>query len=42
MFGHHKPHDQLIKKIKSLELKLGLVEEKTEEKKFLLIDIPDH
>ena len=30
------------KKIKSLEVKLGLVEEKGEDTKFNLISIPDH
>jgi hypothetical protein len=42
MFGHHKPHEKLIKKIKSLETKLGMIQEQSEEKKFSLIDIPDH
>lgn len=42
IFGEHKPHDKLEKKIKSLEVKLGLVEEKADENKFHLINIPDH
>lgn len=42
IFGEHKPHDKLEKKIRSLEVKLGLVEEKNEEGKFNLINIPDH
>jgi hypothetical protein len=32
----------LEKKIKTLEIKLGLAEEKTDEGKFNLINIPDH
>lgn len=42
MFGEHKPHDKLEKKIRSIEVKLGLIEEKPEENKFHLISIPDH
>ena len=42
MFGPHKFFDKLIKKIQTLSAKLGLLEEKPEENKFSLIDIPDH
>ena len=42
IFGEHKAYDKLVKKIKDLCIKLGLIEEKQEEKKFCLVDIPDH
>lgn len=42
MFGPHKFFDKLTKKIQTLSAKLGLLEEKPEENKFSLIDIPDH
>lgn len=42
MFGANKAFDKLVKKIHSIEIKLGLVEEKTDENKFSLINIPDH
>ena len=42
MFGPNKALDKLNKKIHSLEIKLGLVEEKPDENKFSLVDVPDH
>lgn len=43
MFGTvNKAFDKLLKKINELEVKLGLAQEKAEENKFSLIDIPDH
>lgn len=42
MFGEHHAHDKLEKKIHSLQIKLGLIEEKGDENKFNLINIPDH
>lgn len=42
MFGSNKAFDKLVKKMHSLQIKLGLVEEKTDENKFSLISIPDH
>ena len=42
IFGESHPHDKLLKKIHILEVKLGLVEEKAEENKFNLINVPDH
>jgi hypothetical protein len=41
MFGEHKPFDKLEKKIKMLEIKLGLIEDQPELNKFTLIDTPD-
>ncbi len=42
MFGTSKFFDKLLKKIHNLEIKLGIAEEKPEENKFSLIDVPDH
>ena len=42
LFGPTKTFEKLLKKIKSLEIKLGLAEEKTDENKFSLVDVPDH
>lgn len=42
IFGDHHSLDKLEKKIKTIELKLGLIEEKPTETKFNLISIPDH
>jgi hypothetical protein len=42
IFGDHHAHDKLAKKIHALQVKLGLAEEKGEESKFSLINVPDH
>lgn len=42
MFGTSKFFDKLVKKINELEMKLGLSQEKNDENKFSLIDVPDH
>lgn len=42
IFGQHRPLDKLEKKIKALQVKLGLAEQKGGESKFNLINIPDH
>ena len=42
IFGDHHPLEKLDKKMKAIELKLGLIQDKTEDTKFNLISIPDH